>query len=77
MILLTADPNLGPFVAAGIFYLIVSLFIYFIPTIVASGRDHAQTGAIFALNFFLGWTLVGWVAALVWALIKPQPPQVV
>jgi len=26
--------------------------------------------AIGALNLFLGWSLIGWVAALVWALTK-------
>jgi hypothetical protein len=30
------------------------------------GKHNA--GAIFALNLLLGWTLVGWVVALVWAL---------
>jgi len=25
---------------------------------------------LFALNLLLGWTVVGWVAALVWALTK-------
>jgi hypothetical protein len=29
---------------------------------------RANTGAIFALNLFLGWSLIGWVIALVWAL---------
>jgi Superinfection immunity protein len=28
--------------------------------------------AIFALNLLLGWTVVGWVIALVWALTKDQ-----
>jgi hypothetical protein len=36
--------------------------------------EENQSGAIFALNFFLGWTLAGWVVALVWALTVEQPP---
>ena len=28
-------------------------------------------GAIFVLNLLLGWTLFGWVAALVWACMNP------
>lgn len=43
------------------------IVIYFIPAIVAYNRNHHQEGAIFILNLFLGWTLLGWVAALVWA----------
>ena len=26
--------------------------------------------AIFVLNIFFGWTLIGWVACLVWAFLK-------
>jgi len=43
------------------------VLLYFVPTIVAGNRIHPQTGAIFVLNLCLGWTLVGWVIALVWA----------
>jgi hypothetical protein len=39
---------------------------YFIPALIAAIR-HRQTLAIFVLNLFLGWTIVGWVGALVWA----------
>ena len=31
-------------------------------------RNKRNKMAIFALNFFLGWTLVGWVVSLVWSL---------
>ncbi|HZP31893.1 MAG TPA: superinfection immunity protein [Candidatus Acidoferrales bacterium] len=44
--------------------------LYFLPTIV--GRHKQNLRAIFALNLLLGWTLVGWVVALVWALTKDQ-----
>jgi Superinfection immunity protein/zinc-ribbon domain len=50
----------------------VGLFLYFVPTFV--GKDKHNAGAIFALNLFLGWTLVGWVVALVWAISKDSPP---
>ncbi|MBB1438608.1 superinfection immunity protein [Shewanella sp. SG41-4] len=32
--------------------------------------------SIFALNLFLGWTLLGWVAALVWAIKSHDPIRV-
>ncbi|MFG1184366.1 superinfection immunity protein [Xanthobacter aminoxidans] len=45
--------------------------IYFIPSFVARNRNHAQKSAIFWLNFFTGWSFIGWVAALIWALTNP------
>lgn len=51
--------------------LVVGMGFYFIPSIVASAGKHHNAGAIFALNLLLGWTLVGWVIALVWALTVP------
>jgi hypothetical protein len=47
-----------------------SLFIYFIPTLVAHSNKKQNITAIGMLNFFLGWTLIGWVVALVWAVSK-------
>jgi hypothetical protein len=48
----------------------LSLAIYFIPTLIALERLHTNRGAIFVLNFLLGWTVLGWVAAFVWAVMK-------
>jgi hypothetical protein len=46
---------------------VVAFVIHFLPTIVAWNRDAKSFWWIFALNFFFGWTLIGWVIALVWA----------
>jgi hypothetical protein len=51
----------------GLLFLIAMLAIYFLPSIVAGVREHPQSAPIILLNIFLGWTLIGWVAALVWA----------
>ncbi|MFT8736379.1 MAG: superinfection immunity protein [Zymomonas mobilis] len=48
-------------------FIIILLAIYFIPTLVANSRNHKNTMSIFLLNLFLGWTFLGWVAALVWS----------
>lgn len=48
-----------------ILLLILLLFIYFAPSL--AGMFKKKAGGIFVLNLFLGWTLIGWVAALVWA----------
>jgi hypothetical protein len=42
--------------------------IYFLPSIIALARSKRDIAAIFVLNFLLGWTAIGWVIALVWAL---------
>jgi hypothetical protein len=52
------------------------LFLYFLPTILAHNKPSFVP--IFLLNFFLGWTVVGWIGALMWALVEPSPqPRVI
>jgi len=41
------------------------VFIYFLPTFIACRRAHRQSDAIFVLNLLAGWTVVGWVVAIV------------
>jgi hypothetical protein len=48
-----------------------ALLVYFIPTFVASARNQENRFAIFALNLVLGWTVIGWIGALMWAIQKP------
>ncbi len=50
--------------------------LYFLPAIIAFARSKRDAGAILVLNFFLGWTAIGWVIALVWAL-KADVPVVI
>jgi uncharacterized membrane protein YqaE (UPF0057 family) len=45
----------------------VLLVAYFFPTIVAFIRGHQDKFAILVLNIFLGWTVIGWIKALIWA----------
>ena len=47
-------------------FLILSALLYFVPTIL--GRHKADVMGIFLVNLLLGWTVIGWVVALVWAL---------
>ncbi|HTZ86387.1 MAG TPA: superinfection immunity protein [Solirubrobacteraceae bacterium] len=55
--------------AMGIGAFLAILFVpYWLPTIIAFYRKHPSKGGIFALNFFLGWTFLGWVLSLVWSL---------
>jgi hypothetical protein len=47
--------------------------MYFLPTIIAFARNKRDTTSILLLNFFLGWTMIGWVVALVWAVKTDVP----
>jgi hypothetical protein len=51
---------------------VIAIVIYFLPSIIAMVRENTQTLAIFILNLILGWTILGWVGALVWAFVKQK-----
>jgi hypothetical protein len=44
--------------------------IHFLPTIIAALRHSRNVVPIFLVNLFLGWTIIGWIAALIWALVS-------
>ena len=50
--------------------------MYFLPSIIGLARSKRDLLSIFLLNFFLGWSVIGWVVSLVWAL-KADPAVVV
>jgi len=52
--------------------IVISLFIYFIPTIIASCRNAENTGWIFLVNLLFAGTGVGWVIALIWAIVSKK-----
>lgn len=56
---------------------LVPLFLiaYFIPFIVAAGRRHRFTTAIGLINLLLGWTVIGWLAAIIWAVNRDVGEQ--
>lgn len=61
---------------AVIFAGLAGLALYFLPTIIAVARQKRNALPIFVLNAFLGWTFIGWVAALVWCLTaEPASPR--
>ena len=42
--------------------------LYFLPAIIGFARGKRDAVSILVLNLFLGWTAIGWVIALIWAL---------
>jgi Superinfection immunity protein len=57
---------------AALVIVVVAFVLYFLPSFI--GRRKQNFGAIFVLNLLLGWTLIGWVVALVWAVAKETAP---
>ena len=54
--------------------------LYFLPTIIALVRERHDKFSIFLLNFFLGWSVIGWIISLAWAckndrVVYVQSPQ--
>lgn len=51
---------------------LIALF-YFLPAVIANQRDTDHLGSIFLINLLFGWTILGWIAALIWAIVeKPK-----
>ena len=51
---------------------VLGIPIYFLPAIL--GRRKRNARALFVLNLLLGWTFLGWVGALIWALLRDSAP---
>ena len=58
----------GPIGAPELILVLIIAGLYFLPTMIALLREHRQVAPIAVINFFLGWTFLGWVAALAWSV---------
>lgn len=52
--------------------IIVLMLLYLFPTLIALSRNSTHSLPIYLFNLLLGWTVLGWVVALVWA-VMPKP----
>ena len=48
--------------------LIAVVVALFTPAMIAGARRHRSWMAITAVCLFFGWTIVGWLIALIWSL---------
>ena len=46
--------------------------LYFLPSIIATVRNHHNGWSIIVLNLFLGWTFLGWVVGLIWSVSRKR-----
>jgi hypothetical protein len=61
------------------FYLVLGtmLGIYIAPFVIAVLRDHHRLPWIVLLNLAAGWTVAGWIAALVWSVTAIRQPAAI
>jgi hypothetical protein len=64
-----ADSRSG-FVALLMAACIVAVAIYVLPALLAWSMGSPQLMAITLVNLLLGWTILGWIAALIWAVMS-------
>ena len=43
------------------------VILWILPGIIATKRRHSNASSIWLIAIFLGWSIFGWVAALIWA----------
>jgi uncharacterized membrane protein len=56
-----------------IIMLILVVVLYMLPTFLAFGREHPRRQDVAVVNILFGWTLIGWIAVFLWALLaRPQ-----
>ena len=68
-----SDANAIGKIAAIVFFP-CAIAVYFYPSMCAA-NEHPKATPIFALNLLAGWTFIGWLAAFIWALNKPDADQ--
>ena len=51
-----------------IIFIVIAGLVYFIPSLIANRRGHKNENSLFVFNLLLGWSLLGWVVALIWSL---------
>jgi hypothetical protein len=55
--------------------LILGGWVYLLPFIVAQTRRASNVGAVFGVNLLFGWSVVGWIVALVMAIHSDTRPS--
>jgi cytochrome c biogenesis protein CcdA len=56
-------------ILATIAVIAVAVLIYFLPTIIAYKKNHANRVIILVLNIVFGWTFLGWIGCLIWSFV--------
>jgi len=63
--IVTNQRHVGGGVLAFAWILAIFTALYMLPWAIAASRGKANHGAIGVINFLLGWSIIGWIVALV------------
>ena len=55
--------------------ILIAFAMYFLPTIIGFMRGHASKWAIFLVNLFFGWSVIGWFIAFIWSVANKGGSQ--
>lgn len=58
----------------GLILLGLAVCFYFLPFAICRQRETLHSNQIFLVNLLFGWTILGWIAALIWAVVEKQAP---
>jgi len=58
-------------------FILFMVLMYWLPTVIVLVRQTPSAIGIALFNFFLGWTGIGWLIALIWALAAHNRPHVI
>lgn len=48
----------------------LAIMFYLLPCVISAARGCKHGGMIFFINLVFGWTVLGWIAALIWAIVE-------
>jgi hypothetical protein len=64
------------FYAVAVVVAAVGIWVYFLPSYISHKRSHPNRTAILVLNLVGGWTVVGWIVAIVWACLNVERQRI-
>lgn len=53
----------------------LAVCLYMLPSIIAYKRYHNNGACIALVNLFFGWSVLGWLVALIWSLSANVQPE--
>lgn len=51
---------------------IIIVVVYFLPSVIAWKKKKRNQNAIVFIDVFLGWTVILWFVAMIWALTEDK-----
>ncbi|HWH76829.1 MAG TPA: superinfection immunity protein [Candidatus Binatus sp.] len=51
------------------------IFVYFLPAIIGAKRQVTASGFLFIINLLFGWSVIGWIVCVLWAVCGQTKAQ--